>query len=252
MRKLVLLFVSLLMIGVTSCSKDEENFSKEVKKVTKTEVTTTTTGSSNDKKNDNAKLEVWLTGRDSYQNIKVSLRIGMNNNILEKLEYVNSNGKITFDVTDYIGKELVAKVHEVKGNMIPTIEGAVKKTIIKKGENTLTIKMPAKKVWGAKIKVFKKGKAQVGVKVYALNIVEESLLNTIALLGSKTLVDVKNQGVTDENGVVEFENLDTSISKKYTFIVVTKEPELLLRQEGEYKTTKLSLDGTMKETTIKY
>lgn len=237
MRKIYsLLTIALLAIGTFSCSKDSVEPTPEptptpkptppAEKKATAVVTVTATGI--------ALTEVQVVlSETSFAPVNGVVKL---TNTQEK--DLTTDGKASFDVKNYIGKNLYFAVR-IKATK-EVISSEVKKTIAE-GDNAIAISAVKKEV-GAKITVIRDGKAAANEEVYALNPIEVASFNIALTAGYKeALKDAyKTKLNTDSNGVATFNNL--SISGKYKFVIFGK---------SSYQSVDVDVDkNSLKEGTI--
>lgn len=200
---------------------------------------------------DVAKLNINATGRNSFNNIE--LWIGhkdTNSFVVEERIALPQDGKITIDVSKYIGKTLTVQAMEKNGNTTTELPNPAQVTIVKNQTHNISLNLTEapKKVYNANITVTKNGKPQSDIKVYAVPSTHYALLATIFTTGSKALDNIKEiiSVKTDGDGVAKFTNLQASLTKNYQFAVITKESSPM--QQGKYASVSIKLDDTTTQT----
>ncbi|MCG8206070.1 hypothetical protein [Tenacibaculum finnmarkense] len=254
MKKVLLILLSIFALSFTSCGGDEDNNIEETTTETESESSDDDdeNESESESESDKATLYISLEGREIYENISISTKKEENGNILITKEDVSTDGKKSFDVSEYIGIDLFLTVYEKQGDITPILVETLTKVTIQEGDNNISIKIPAKKVYGAKIKVTKDDELASNIKVYALNnAIANVVLNSLSVLGTDALKNIEYVE-TDANGIAEFKNLNVTISNKYHFIVISKEPTTLVSKDLEYEEVIIDLDGTIKSGTINF
>ncbi|GIZ15941.1 hypothetical protein [Capnocytophaga catalasegens] len=152
---------------------------------------------------------------------------------------LSTDGKASFDVANYIGKDLYFIISVKATNEF--ISSEVKHTIVE-GDNAISLSAEKKQV-GAKIKVIRDGKPSANEEVYALSSFEiqsfETLVKTTGY--RETMKETFNtKKTTDNEGVVTFDNL--TYSGKYKFVIFGK---------NEYQAVDVDVDKkTLKQATI--
>lgn len=235
-----LLTIALLTIGIFSCSKDKNEPTPEP---TPTPTPTTPTTPTAEKKA-TAVVTVTATGI-ALNEVQVVLSEtsftpvnGVTKLVNTQEKDLTADGKTSFDVKNYIGKDLYFAVRVKTTKEV--ISSEVKKTITE-GDNAITISA-VKKVVGAKITVYRDGKAAANEEVYALSSAEVMSFEAILKIGYNESVkdNFKTKLTTDSNGVVTFNNLP--ISGKYKFVVFGK---------SSYQSVDVDVDkNSLKEATI--
>ncbi|MCG8900628.1 hypothetical protein G1K97_02030 [Tenacibaculum finnmarkense] len=155
MKKVLLILLSIFALSFTSCGGDEDNNIEETTTETESESSDDDDENESDSDSDKATLYISLEGREIYENISISTKKEENGNILITKEDVSTDGKKSFDVSEYIGIDLFLTVYEKQGDITPILVETLTKVTIQEGDNNISIKIPAKKVYGAKIKVTK-------------------------------------------------------------------------------------------------
>ncbi len=235
-----LLTIALLTIGIFSCSKDN---SEPTPEPTPTPTTPTTPAA---EKRATAVVTVTATGI-ALNEVQVVLSEtsftpvnGVTNLVNPQEKDLTADGKASFDVKNYIGKKLYFAVC-VKTTQ-EVISSEVERTITE-GDNAIAISAVKKEV-GAKITVYRDGKAAANEEVYALGSAEVNSFNAILAMSMGYKESVKDNFetklTTDSNGVVTFNNLP--ISGKYKFVVFGK---------SSYQSVDVDVDkNSLKEATI--
>lgn len=242
--KKTLILLGVLALILPSCSDRDDTVTTQE---TTTSTTTTTTPTTPTKQE--AKVSITASGRTTYQNIYIMVGSQSGTAFVEnERQVLPSNGKITLDLSKYIGQVKRIKAVEIKNNTIKDVSSVRQITVKANTTQSVSLAISAeetKKVYDANITVRKNGTAQQGVKVYALTNMQSVLKALISTTGSTAVKDVVN-ATTDANGVAKFTNLANSdiINGKYEFVVITREPNIVAGISGKYESVSLTLDGT--------
>lgn len=195
-----------------------------------------------------ATLEITMLG-NTLDNVKIGIHQEISEHIFEEVaEGSLTNGKASFDVKKYIGKEL----HFVLKNKTTNeyVSERVKVTITE-GKNTISLTY-APKVYTANITVTQNNAPLANQKVYALSVFEFNSLKAMTNFASSFTIfeqtvesTFKTKSITNSQGVAIFENLKPQFSNlsQYTFVVLTKTAPY-------YKSVELNMDGTAQSGTI--
>lgn len=244
--KKILFCLSILGLTMMSCDR-----SSDTPEPTEKPAPTPTPTPPNPPAKDVAKLNINATGRNSFNNIELWIGYKDTNSfVVEERIALPQDGKITIDVSKYIGKTLTVQAMEKNGNTTTELPNPAQVTIVKNQTHNISLNLTEapKKVYKANITVTKNGKSQSDIKVYAVPSTHYALLETISITGSKTLDNIKEiiSVKTDENGVAKFTNLQASLTKNYQFVVITKESSPM--QQGKYASVSIKLDDTTTQT----
>ncbi|MDO4880518.1 MAG: hypothetical protein Q3983_04490 [Capnocytophaga sp.] len=133
------------------------------------------------------------------------------------------NGKVEFEVTEYIGKKLYFIAKEEGKNVSEQIE-----KVITAGDNAISITLTEKRETKATISVVKNGIPARGEEVYALNRHDKRTLAALSQSGYTkqkflSVFSVNKKATTNSQGEVEFVFGDLDLTGDYTFVVLGDE-----------------------------
>lgn len=243
--KKTLMLLGVLALILPSCSDRDDTVTTQETTTSTTTTTTPTTPTTQE-----AKVNITASGRTTYQNIYIMIGTQSGTTFVEEeRQALPSNGKLTLDLSKYIGQVKRIKAVEIKNNTIKDVSSVRQITVRANTTQSVSLAISAeetKKVYDANITVRKNGTAQRGVKVYAIPTFTVSVIKgLISTAGSTAVKDYVN-ATTDANGVAKFTNLANSdvINGKYEFVVITREPNIVAGISGKYESVSLTLDGT--------
>ena len=246
MRQFLLLALFFFTVLV-SCSSDDEIV---IKKGIIDDIPSSDKTNNDSEDSITIALNVILTGRDSYEDMSVSVVYDVDL-MVNGFQKVNGEGEISFDVTNQIGKDLTIMVYENENSIPHFIEGTEITITNIQADKSISINIPPKKIYAANISVIKDDKPQESVKVYVLDSVSFDMFSPNLEISGLDLLESAQYAITNDKGVAEFDNIKIPIlSNKYHFIVIIKEGIGLLERGLEYQGIVLSLDGTLKEDII--
>lgn len=195
-----------------------------------------------------ATLQLTSTGRTDYTGILLWVSLDETKEIVEVQKQLSADGKLTLDLSEFIGKKLYIRAVEKQNNTYPTISNEIVISVEagKTYSQVLVIKeKEAEKIYDAKITVYKDGALASGITVYETTEHQFAILKLTFVLGNENLSGL-NSATTNSQGVADFKDVKVTVFSKHVFFIITKKGGRngLVITPTEYQSVTLNMDGT--------